>query len=198
MIGSIIKGISSLGTFGLAELLVSASTRKIDGIAISKEDDREVFLAFLKGNPEGAIFIDEKGALYGDKAVMLLKGSEKYELFEVKPDIIEAIAMGCKIQEKSHIQRGIASLVPEIGPNRSGVGVLTLVILQDKIPRNGIRVTIRKEGIIVGSDITTNDGSVAFRLSYSDYECVIIDKNHQIRTFRLQFDATHPKMAVEI
>lgn len=198
LIENIIKGVPSLGSFTFTELLGSASSRNVDGIAVSEKDDRKIFLAFMGGEPEGAIFIDGKGTLYGDKAVMLITGDEKYDLFEVKSEISEAIVMGCRIMEKSHIRKGTTSLIPELVTNRSGVGVLSLEILQDKIPLNGVRVSIRKEGKIIGSDITTNDGTVAFRAMYDEYNCVVIDQNHQIRTFPIRFDAASSRIVIDL
>ena len=66
----------------------------VTGIAVAKEPERELYLAFINGEPEGAIYIDEKGTLYGDKAVMMLTDRESYVLYEVAADIVETLHHG--------------------------------------------------------------------------------------------------------
>ena len=51
--------------------------------------------------------------------------------------------------------------VPEIGKKSQGIGVVTLSARREKNPQNGVRVSLRKEGKIVGSDVTTGAGEVS-------------------------------------
>ena len=76
LIGTLLAGSTRLGTFTLPELIKFAQSKSTNGIAVAVRDDREFDLAILDGEPEGAILIEEKGTLYGDKAVMLLTGTE--------------------------------------------------------------------------------------------------------------------------
>ena len=69
LIKNIHKGSKHLGTFTLHELFQFASSRNFNGIAVAKENEREYYLAFIDGEAEGAIYIDDKGSLYSDKAV---------------------------------------------------------------------------------------------------------------------------------
>ena len=109
MLDTILKGSKCLGTFSLAELLQYATTQSITGIAVAKdrEGSRQLYLAFLAGEPEGAIFIDDNGTLYGDKAVMLIGGNESFALCDVPADIVDSLVMGCRIFEKTHIKSNV-------------------------------------------------------------------------------------------
>lgn len=67
MIKNIHKGSKHLGTFTLHELFQFASSRNFNGIAVAKDNGREHYLAFLAGEAEGAIYIDDNGTEYSDK-----------------------------------------------------------------------------------------------------------------------------------
>ena len=119
-------------------------------------------------------------------------------LVEVKPDIVDAVAMGCRIFEKTHLRKSINYVIPEIGRKSEGIGQLQLVIQREREPQNGVRVSIRKDGKIVGSDIATEDGSVGFRAMYGDYDCIVQDRNQQITSFHIKFNETNPKIILEL
>jgi len=193
LIENILKGSQYLGTFTLSDLFSFAKAGSINGIAVAKDGGKELYLALIGGEPEGAIYIDEKGELYGDNAVMMITGHENLVLCEVKPEIVDAVVMGCRIFEKSHLKTSITYCIPEIGRKSQGMGVLTLVILRDREPQNGIRVSIRREGKVVGSDVTTGDGSVGFRVLYGEYDCIVQDRNQQITPFHITFTESNPK-----
>ena len=89
-------------------------------------------------------------------------------------------------------------VLPEIGRKSQGMGVLTLVIRRDREPQNGIRVSIRKDGKIVGSDVTTEDGSVGFKVLHGDYDCIVQDRSQQITSFRIKFNEENPKNILEL
>jgi hypothetical protein len=182
----------------MPELFSFIKAGSVNGIAVSKEAGKELYLAILSGEPEGAIFIDEKGELYGDKAVILITGHEKFVLCDVKPDIVEAVVMGCRIFEKTHLRKSITYVIPEIGKKSGGIGQLRLVINREKEPQNGVRVSIRKEGKVVGSDVTTADGSVGFRVMYGDYDCIVQDRSQVITSFHIRFTETNPKIILEL
>jgi hypothetical protein len=198
LIENILKGSQYMGTFTLPELFKFIQAGSVSGIAESKEGEKDLFLAIINGEPEGAIFLDERGELYGDKAVMMVTGHEKFVLCEVKPDIVEAVVMGCRIFEKSHLRKSISYVLPEIGKKSQGMGVLRLVIQRDHELQNGIRVSIRRDGKIVGSDVTTEDGSVGFKVLHGDYDCIVQDRNQQITSFRIKFNETNPKIILEL
>jgi hypothetical protein len=197
LIGTILAGSTRLGTFTLSELIRFTQSKNTNGIAVAVRENREFDLAILDGEPEGAILLDEKGTLYGDKAVMLLTGTEKFELYDVKRDLVEAVVMGCRILEKGHIRKSSMDMIPEIGRKSDGLGVLSVAVQRNGEPQNGVRVTIRKEGQMITNDITTN-GTVDFKLLYGKYDCVVQDRAMMISTFHIIFDIGHSRITLEI
>src|SRR5512136_920069 len=162
LIGKILAGSTRLGTYTLSELITVAQSKSISGIAVAVSGDREFDLALLDGEPEGAILIEEKGTLYGDKAVMLLSGIEKFELYDVKRDLVEAVVIGCRILEKGHVRKSGMDIIPEIGKKSDGLGVVSIVVQRNGEPQNGVRVTMRRDGQVICNDITTQNGTVGF------------------------------------
>jgi len=198
IIGTLIAGSTRLGTFTLPELMKFSPSRNINGIAVAVSGDREFDLAILDGEPEGAILIEEKGTLYGDKAIMLLSGNEKFELYNVERDLVEAVAMGCRILEKSHIRKNKIDIIPEIGKKGDGLGVLSIAVHRDDQPQNGVRVSIRKDGQMICNDITTQNGMVTFKLLYGKYDCIVQDRAMMISTFHIIFDADHSRIILAL
>jgi hypothetical protein len=197
LIGTILASSTRLGTFTLSELIRFTQSKSTNGIAVAVRENREFDLAILEGEPEGAILLDEKGTLYGDKAVMLLTGTEKFELYEVKQDLVDAVVMGCRILEKGHIRKSSMDMIPEIGRKSDGLGVLSVAVQRNGEPQNGVRVSIRKEGQMITNDITTN-GSVDFKLLYGKYDCIVQDRAMMISTFHIIFDIGHSRITLEI
>ena len=185
------KGSKYLGTYDLLELMSYASARGINGIAIAKGDGRNLYLALIAGEAEGAIYIDEKGALFGDKAVLMIQQKEKFVLTENTPDVVEELVMGSRIFDKNRLKKSISYNIPEIGGPGGGIGVLSLTVKREGDPQNGVRVSIRKDGRILGSDITTNDGTVRFRIAFGVYDCIVQDKAQMVTKYRIEFDASH-------
>src|SRR5512136_388101 len=162
IIGTLIAGSTRLGTYTLPELMKFAPSGNIIGIAVAVSGDREFDLAILDGEPEGAILIEQKGTLYGDKAIMLLSGIEKFELYDVKRDLVEAVVIGCRILEKGHVRKSGMDIIPEIGKKNDGLGVVTIVVQRNGEPQNGVRVSMRRDGQMICNDITTQNGTVGF------------------------------------
>jgi hypothetical protein len=198
LIDTLLADSTPLGTYTLPELIKFTQSGNINGIAIAVTDDREFDLAIMGGEPEGAILIEEKGTLYGDKAVMLLSGTETFELYGVKQDLVEAVVMGCRILEKGHICKSGMETIPEIGRKSDGLGILSIAVELKGEPQNGVRVSIRKGRQIFCNDITTQNGTVRFRLLYGTYDCVVQDRAMIISTFPIIFDADHSRITLEI
>jgi hypothetical protein len=165
---------------------------------VAKEGDHENYLAFIDGEAEGAIYIDATGSLYSDKAVMMIKGHEKFELYNVKPDVVDAVVMGSRIFEKTHLRKSSPSLIQEIGKKSEGIGVLRLIILKDNVPQNGVSVSVRSQGKILGSDITTDEGDVSFKLTHGKYECIVMDRAQTLTTFFIKFDDSTSKITLDL
>jgi len=198
LLENIQKGSQYLGTYPLMELLPYAASKRINGLAGAKDSDREMYLAFINGEPEGAVYTDEKGVLFGDKAVLMITGSEKFVLTEIRADIIETLIMSSRIFDKNRLKKSITYAVPEIGKSRGGIGILTVKVVKDGNPSNGIRVSIRKDGKIVGSDTTTSEGTVGFRVAYDDYECILQDRAQVVTRHRITFDETRTSAILTI
>jgi hypothetical protein len=198
LIGTLLAGSTRLGTYTLPELIKFGQSKNISGIAVATGNDREFDIALIDGEPEGAILIDEKGILYGDKAVMLLSGTEMFELYDVKRDLVEAVAMGCHILEKGHICKSSMDIIPEIGRKSDGLGVLSIAVQRNGEAMNGIRVSIRKDGVMICNDITTQNGTVGFKLLYGKYDCIVQDRVMMITTFHIIFDVGHSRITLEI
>jgi hypothetical protein len=198
LLENIVKGSKFVGIFTLHDLFQFASLRKSNGIAVAKENDKENYLAFIDGEAEGAIYIDETGSLYSDKAVMMISGHEKFEFYDVKPDIVDAVVMGSRIFEKTHLRKSVPSVIPEIGKKSEGMGVLKLTIQKDKIPQNGISVSVRREGKILGSDVTNEDGFVSFKLAHGRYECTVMDRTQTLTTFHIKFDLSNSNIVLDL
>jgi hypothetical protein len=198
LIDTLLAGSTLKGTYTLPELIQATRSGRSNGIAIAISGDREFDLAIVDGEPEGAILIDEKGTLYGDKAVMLLAGNELFELYEVRKDLVEAVVMGCRILEKSHILKCGMDELPEIGIKSEGIGVLSITVQMNGRPENGIRVSVRKGRQVICTDVTTQNGTVGFRLMYGEYTCIVQDREMRISTFPIIFDAGHPRITLEI
>jgi len=198
LLENILKGSQYLGTFELLELMQYASVRGINGIAIAKSDERNLYLAFIAGEAEGAIYIDEKGVLFGDKAVLMIQQKEKFVLTENKPDVVEELVMGSRIFDKNRLKKSISYNIPEIGGPSGGIGVLSITVRREGVPQNGVRVSIRKDGRILGSDITTSDGTVRFRIAFGVYDCIIQDKAQVITKYRIEFDASHSSVPLSM
>ncbi|MFA4877771.1 MAG: hypothetical protein WC586_10180 [Methanoregula sp.] len=186
------------GSSLLPELLRAASGKQLDGLAVAKEGDRTFYLAVLAGEPEGAVYTDESGELYGDKAIVRLTGREEFSLYELPRERLEAMVMGCRIFEKSHLKKNLDPAIPEFGKTSDGMGVLMLIVKQNGETRNGFRVTIRNHGRVVGSDITTGEGTVRFRLGHGDYDCIVQDRAGTIFTFKILFDEAHAVQTVAV
>ncbi len=77
LLENILKGSKYLGTYSLAELLTFAASRHLNAIAVAKEGNSKYYLAFLNGEPEGALYVDADGALFGDKAVVHIRGRQE-------------------------------------------------------------------------------------------------------------------------
>jgi hypothetical protein len=169
-----------------------------DGIGLSSRDNGRFFLLFLNGEPKGAVFVDDKGVLYGDKAVLLLRGSETFSLHDASSDSIARYTSVSRIFDERHLQHLFTKTIPCIAKKPEALGVLSLRIVRDGIPQAGFHVSVRKNGMMVGNAMTHNDGFVSFRLFHGEYECALMDENHQIRKAQIQFDKQDNYLTIEI
>jgi hypothetical protein len=198
LIGNILKDAHDLGTYDLQSLLQVSSARRINGIAVARWDGQELYIAILSGEPEGAIYVDEKGVLFGDKAALMASGNESFALMEVGEDTVETLVMSSRIFDKNRLKKGISHAVHEIRLTGGGIGNLSITVSKDGVPQNGIRVSIRKEGKILASDTTAIGGTAGFRLEYGDYDCILQDKALLVTKYRIDFNESHQSMDLKI
>ena len=180
----IIENTRPEGTWPLHELVRHARTTKMNGIASATgQDGNRAFLVFADGEPEGGIYIDRSGILYGDKAVLFLKDSNQFTFYPTAPEIANRFITGCRIYDKSHIRAPTTYEIPEIRSIRKGIGNITIIVKNSKKPAPGIRITIKSGGKIVGNDITSHTGQISFQLLYGNYTGVILTELGKLHTF---------------
>ncbi len=179
-------------------MLKFTSTQKFNGIALAKDDERAFYLAFLSGEPEGAIYADHGEIFYGDNAAKLMPYGIPFMLHAVNVEIVTSLVMGCRLFEKSLVKTHTVTEIPQIGVTSTGIGVLTITIIQGNTSLNGVRVSMRKDGLMVGSDITTGTGSCGFRLMYGDYTCIVEDRLQRVKFFNIRFDRTHDHIVLNL
>ncbi len=177
LMGEILQQSTCEGCFTLDELLHYGTIHSSTGIGVSKEEEHTFFLVFSSGEPNGAMFVDEKGTLFGDSAVLRLTGREEFELFPVMTPIADALVSRCRIFEKSHLKKNGRLDIPTIGtPTRQRVGILCLTVRNGRAPLAGAHVAIRKGKVVMTSDVTDSGGRVCFRLLNGRYMCVVSDR----------------------
>ncbi|BBL69131.1 hypothetical protein [Methanoculleus chikugoensis] len=177
LMGEILRQSTSEGDFALDELLRYSSSTLMTGIGVSEEKGHSFFLFFSGGEPDGAMFVDAKGTLFGDSAVLRLTGEEEFELFTVTAPIVDALVSRCRIFDKSHLKKNGRLDIPTVGtPNRQRIGMLYLIVRDGRMPLAGAHVAIRKGKLVMTSDVTDSEGKVCFRLLNGRYMCVVSDR----------------------
>ncbi|NLZ29427.1 MAG: hypothetical protein GX885_01545 [Methanomicrobiales archaeon] len=165
------------GRFVLSEMLHYSSITSLTGIGVSRDETHTFVLVFFRGEPDGAVFVDEKGELFGDPAVLHLVDGEEFDLYTVAPPIADALVSRTRVFDKSHLKRSGRLDIPVIGaPTRQRVGVLCLTVCDGPMPLAGSHVAIRKGKLVITSDVTDLRGRVCFRLLNGRYICVVSDR----------------------
>lgn len=195
----IIENTRPAGSWPLPELVRQARTAKMNGIASATgQDGHRAFLIFVGGEPEGGIYIDRSGVLYGDKSTLFLKDSHQFTFYPTAPDIASRFVTGCRIYDKSHIRAPNTYDIPEIPSVRKGIGTITLNLQRGGRPISGIRITIKSGGKIVGNDITSATGQSAFQLLYGNYTGVVLTETGNLHNFLFQVKSPESTHVVEL
>lgn len=178
LMDEVLRQSASEGCFSLDELLhYSRHSDPLTGIGVSKGEGQAFYLFLTESEPDGAIFIDRMGTLFGDSAALRLTGGEKFELFRVAPPVVDALVSRCRVFDKSHLRKNGRLDIPTVGtPTRQRIGVLCLIVRNGRMPFAGAHVTIRKGKLVMTSDVTDSAGKVCFRLLNGRYMCVISDR----------------------
>ena len=191
----IIENTRPVGTWPLSELVKNAKHDKMNGIASSiGQDGHRAYLIFSEGEPEGGIYIDRSGVLYGDQSVLFLKNSTQFTFYPTEREIATRFVTGCRIYDKSHIKAPNTYSIPEISSVRKGIGNITIDVKRGKQPAPGVRITVKSGVKIVGNDITSHSGQINFQLLYGNYTGVILTDSGSLYNFVFQVkspDSTH-------
>jgi CheY-like chemotaxis protein len=195
----IIDNTRPAGTWNLPELIRQARSGKMYGIASATgQDGHRAFLIFAEGEPEGGIYIDRSGVLYGDKSVLFLKNSNQFTFYPTAPEIATRFITGCRIYDKSHIRAPNTYAIPEIKSVRKGIGNITIDVRSGNKPASGIKITIKSEGKIVGNDITSHTGQISFQLLYGNYTGVVLTESNKLHNFTFQVKAPESSHVVDL
>ncbi|MDK2915542.1 MAG: hypothetical protein PWR25_99 [Euryarchaeota archaeon] len=177
LMGEILRQSTSEGHFTLDELLRYGCSNPLTGIGVAKVQEQTFFLFLAGGEPDGAMYVDTMGTLFGDSAVLRLTGEEEFELFRVTPSIVDALVSRCRVFDKSHLKKNGRLEIPTVDTSaRQRIGVLSLIVCDGRTPLAGAHVAIRKGKLVMASDVTDSAGKVSFRLLNGRYMCVISDR----------------------
>jgi hypothetical protein len=198
IIDEVLSTSAYVASYSYSELMDYVASHALNGIGVNDENDRKFYIVFEAGAPEGVIFTDSKGTLFGDKASILLTGQETFELFDVSRSIVSALASRCRIFDKSHVKKRLDDDLPSFGGIHRSPGILCLTLSKEGVPQPGIRVSIKKGRQIIASDITTTDGKVCFKLLNGTYDCMAVDRAQEIYTFMVDFNDRYAESVIEI
>jgi len=187
------------GKYSFNELTHRAAARSLNGVGISRNNPATIILVFSGGEPRGAIYVDEKGTLYGEKAVYLLKGTEQFEFYRAGSEIVESMVSRCRVFDQTHLKKCGTLDVPAFG---GGVhlrpGILCLIVKRDEIPQAGLIITIRKDKRVIATEMTSGNGRASFKLLNGHYLCVISDHGIEVARFSIDFHDRYVESIVDI
>lgn len=177
LMGEILRQSTSEGRFTFDELVRYTSHNPLTGIGVFEDKEHSFFLFISEGEPDGAMFVDAKGTLFGDSAILHLTGEEEFEIFAVAPSIVDALVSRCRIFDRSHLKMSGRLEIPTVGTaTQQRIGLLSLIVRDGRMPLAGAHVAIRKGKVVMTSDVTDSEGKVSFRLLNGRYMCVISDR----------------------
>jgi hypothetical protein len=186
-IDAMIREIPHVGVYPYPDLLRVAREIKFHGVALSVLHDKKIYLLFIGGEPEGAVLADSKGELYGNKAIYLIRGDDRFTLYPLNHEVIERIVFSCRIYDKSHFTKNYTLGIPELGKKAEGIGRLIIAVKKDGQIMAGLPIRIRKDGQIVANDITNAGGIASFRLRFGKYEVLIERQENNIDVYEFSF-----------
>lgn len=186
-IEELIRDVPLAGVSSYPELLQVARKHRFEGAGVSGGPGKKVYLLFIGGEPEGAVFIDGKGELYGDKAVYLIRGDETFSRYPLGHGLVERMVFGCRIHTKSHFSGQPSLEIPEFGKKADGIGRLIITLKRGGSALAGVPVKIRKEGQVVAHDSTDREGMASFRLLFGRYELLILRQEDDMDVYDFSF-----------
>ncbi|MDT8357806.1 MAG: hypothetical protein RQ758_04795 [Methanomicrobiaceae archaeon] len=186
------------GDYSFDDLIDHMRSQGLSGLGVAEVGSQHHILIFVHGEPEGAVLIEEKGMLFGDKAVFLLTQFDTYRLFVIDPEIGESLAARCKIYNRSHLKGKITEEIPVFGGVQKTLGRICVVIKKQDAVQNGVRVSLRKGRQVLASDITAGDGRACFKVLNGTYDCVVIDREQKMYRFRVDFKEPFTESVIDI
>ncbi|TAJ44842.1 hypothetical protein CUJ86_06010 [Methanofollis fontis] len=197
IINEILSRSRYLGSFPYFEMSRVAGSR--DGsVGVFVDSSKSSVILFSGGEPTGAIFRDEKGALFGDSAVLKITDNDEYDLYGVDRRAVDIVVSHCRVFNKGHFPHQLPADIPEIGEKRKSPGVLSIDIVRDDRPQSGVRVSMRKGRHVIASDVTTGDGKVSFRLLNGHYDVLMIDRAREVYTFLVDFNGKKSELVIDL
>ncbi len=199
LLNKVIENSKYEGVFEFTEILNHAKTAGTSGIAVYENVRKNYILIFVKGEVNGAILIDEKGVLFGDKVLYLLEKSGIYKLYSTSDRIAESIVARCRIYDKSHIYPLFSRELPLIGTiNRKIRGKLRILIKSGDQYLQGMKVTIKRGKQVITTGFTTTDGSVSFKILNGNYDCIVKNREKQSKTFKIDFSGRESEVEIDL
>ena len=186
-IEELIREVPPAGVSSYIDLLQAAREQRFDGAGVCGVPGSKAYILFIDGEPEGAILLDSKGELYGDKAVYLIRGTGKFSRYPLGRGMVERLVFGCRIHNKSHFGGQTSLEIPEFGKKAEGIGRLILAISKGGTPLRNLPLRIRKDGQVVAHDITDSKGMASFRLLFGKYEVLVVNQESSIDVFNFSF-----------
>ncbi len=199
LLNKVIENSKYVGEFEFREILNFTKTIGTSGIAVYENVRKKYILIFVKGEVNGAILIDEKGTLFGDKVLYLLEKSGIYKLYSTSDKISESIVARCRIYDKCHLYPLFSRELPSIGTkNRKIMGKLTILIKSGDQYLQGMRVTIKRGKQVITTDSTTTDGSVSFKILNGNYDCIVKNREKQSEIFKIDFFGRDSEVEIDL
>ncbi|WP_298667211.1 hypothetical protein [uncultured Methanofollis sp.] len=186
-----------LGSFPYCEMVQTAKSEEgAMGVFVDGSLNSVVF--FSCGEPTGAIYEDEAGALYGDAAALKIQDMGEYDLYATEKNVVDMIVARCRVFNRSYFPCQLTADLPEIGGVRRTPGILSIVVERESCPQSGMRVSIRKGRHVLLTDTTTGDGRASFRLLNGRYDIVVIDRAQEAYTFMVDFHGSRSELVIEL
>lgn len=186
------------GNFEYDDLLQYMQSTGQNGMALAEEASNNFILIFVRGEPEGAAYIDEHGLLFGNRAVYLLDHTKVFRLFLVESEFVESLAARCKVYDKSHLRRRLGKNLPTLGGKKRMLGTLCIFVVRGDTTAAGVRVLLRKGRLVIGTDITGEDGRVCFKVLNDRYDIIVTDRARKVYKFMVEFTGQFSESQVDI
>jgi hypothetical protein len=186
-----------LGSFPYCEMTQRACSEE-GALGVFVDGSRNSVVLFSDGEPSGAIYEDEIGALYGDAAALKILDMDDYELYAAEKALVDMLVARCRVFNRGHFPHSLTSDIPEIGGVRRTPGILSIVVEKSSLPQSGMRVSIRKGRHVLLSDTTTGDGKASFRLLNGRYDVIVVDRAQEIYTFVVDFHGSRSELVIEV